>query len=88
MPTIVQYRDGEAPVNGYPDQIVSPRQGSACCVAGMEMLGDVLVEGTTTFQYKRCRHCGFTVRVILASVMDPAMLASVRKAFSALSGGD
>ena len=34
------------------------------------------------YRYKRCRVCGFTVRVVLRTIPDAALLASVRKILS------
>ncbi len=67
MATIVEYGEDRRPVNGYPGKIVSPAHPSACCRTGMVQIGDLQAEGDwSSFYYKRCRHCGFTVRYFLA----------------------
>jgi hypothetical protein len=36
------------------------------------------------FQYRRCRKCGFAVRVILRQIPDDELMAAVRKDFANL----
>ncbi len=36
-------------------------------------------EGRMVFRYKRCLHCGYTVRRILREVPDPVPLAALRQ---------
>ena len=62
MPTIVEYRDQEQPVNEYPARIVSPPRPSACCAGSMETLGQGQIEGLWRYVYRRCPTCGYTVR--------------------------
>ncbi|HEY7676229.1 MAG TPA: hypothetical protein VIG69_04105 [Candidatus Methylomirabilis sp.] len=62
MPTIVEYRDQEQPVNEYPARIVSPPRPSACCARTMETLGRGQIEGLWRYVYRRCPTCGYTVR--------------------------
>ncbi len=62
MPTIVEYRDQEQPVNEYPARIVSPPLPSACCAGNMEALGRGQIEGLWRYVYRRCPVCGYTVR--------------------------
>jgi len=50
----------------------------------MELVGEPHFEGRWAFQYRRCRQCGFTVRVILRQVPDDALMAEVRKEFATL----
>jgi hypothetical protein len=87
MATIVLYREREAPVNEYPDRIVSPTKPQACCGFSMAAIGQPWVEGRASLQYRRCIRCGFTVRMILETRPDPAPLRSVRAAFGPLFGG-
>jgi hypothetical protein len=85
MATIVLYRD-DSPVNAYPDRIVSPTRPGSCCPSSMAALGSPWVEGRASFQYWRCAGCGFTVRRVVGTTPDPAILQSVRQAFQSLFG--
>jgi hypothetical protein len=85
MATIVLYRD-DAPVNAYPDCIVSPTRSRPCCLSSMAALGSPWIEGRASFQYWRCAECGFTVRKVVGTTPDPAILHSVRRAFQSLFG--
>ncbi len=82
MPTIVEYIDEKPAKNLYPKRIVSPRQAGPCCLSEMEMIGRPQEEGCCVFQYRRCRRCGFTVRVILRRIPDSALMAELRKLLS------
>ena len=82
MPTIVQYTDRRPPENHYPHRIVSPPRSSPCCFSDMEDLGGATREADWEYRYRRCRMCGFTVRVILRPVQDEALLASLRQALA------
>lgn len=86
MGTIVLYRDGDTPTNDYPDRIVSPTRPGSCCLSSMAALGPPWIEGRASLQYRRCARCGFTVRKVLATTPDPAILQSVRQAFQSLFG--
>jgi hypothetical protein len=79
MSTIVEYVDGKPPKNLYPKRIVSPRRSGPCCFSDMEMVGAPHSEGRWVFQYRRCRRCGFTVRVILRQIPDFSLINEVRK---------
>lgn len=79
MPTIVQYTDRLALENRYPHRIVSPPRSSPCCFSDMEDLGATKRGGDWESRYRRCRTCGFTVRVILRPIPDEALLASLRR---------
>jgi hypothetical protein len=50
----------------------------------MELVGEPHSEGRWVFQYRRCRRCGFAVRVILRQVPDDTLMAEVRKEFATL----
>jgi len=78
MPSIVEYTDRKPPENRYPHHIVSPRRSSACCFSGMEDVGGARREAHWEYRYRRCRTCGFTVRVILRPIPDEALLEDLR----------
>jgi hypothetical protein len=78
MPTIVEYTDRKPPENQYPHRIVSPPRSSACCFSDMEDMGRATREAHWEFRYRRCRTCGFTVRVILRPIPDEALLEDLR----------
>ncbi len=79
MPTIVQYTDRKQPENHYPERIISPPQSGPCCFSDMEEIGEPLRDGNWEYVYKRCRTCGFTVRVMLRELPDEALVAELRK---------
>ncbi len=79
MPTIVEYTDRKPPRNGYPQVIVSPSSPAACCLPSMEEIGAEEEEGRWVFRYKRCRVCGFSVRVILRYTPDPVFMKELRE---------
>jgi hypothetical protein len=84
MSSIVEYTDGKPAENLYPRRIVSPRKSGLCCFSDMELVGESHSDGRWVFQDRRCRRCGFTVRVILREVPDNALMAEVRRAFATL----
>jgi len=84
MSSIVKYTDRAPAENLYPRRIVSPRKSRPCCFSDMELVGEPHSEGRWVFQYRRCRRCGFTVRVILRQIPDDALMAEVRREFTAL----
>jgi hypothetical protein len=84
MSSIVEYTDRKPAENRYPIRIVSPRKSGACCFSDMEMVGETHTEGRWEFQYRRCRRCGFAVRVILREIPDSALMAEVRREFATL----
>ncbi|MBP1777266.1 MAG: hypothetical protein H6Q86_3276 [candidate division NC10 bacterium] len=79
MATIVQYTDRKPPENHYPHRIVSPPHSSPCCFSDMEDLGDATRDGAWEYRYRRCRTCGFALRVILRPIPDEALLANLRR---------
>jgi hypothetical protein len=79
MATIVEYTDRKAPQNGYPQHIISPSRSGPCCAAAMEELGPAEQEGRRMVQYKRCRRCGFTVRVVPHALVDTKLAAELRQ---------
>lgn len=78
MKTIVEYTDQKPPGNEYPHRLVSPLAAGPCCFSGMEELGEPLRGERWVFQYKRCRECGFVVRVILRAIPDAALAKELR----------
>jgi len=79
MPTIVRYTDREPVANQFPRQIVSPCRPGPCCFTDMEEIGTAHQEGRWEFQYRRCRACGFTVRVVLRELPDTALVEDLRR---------
>lgn len=79
MATIVTYTDRESATNQYPQRIVSPRRPGPCCFTDMEEVGTAQREGRWVFQYRRCRQCGFTVRVILREIPDAVRADELRR---------
>ena len=79
MATIVEYTDRKTPQNGYPRHIVSPSRSGPCCFSDMEELGAAEQEERWMVQYKRCRRCGFTVRVVLRQLPDAKLAAELRQ---------
>jgi hypothetical protein len=79
MATIVEYTDEKQPKNQYPRRIVSPGRSGPCCFTDMEDVGKPQDDGRWVFQYKRCRTCGFALRVILREIPDAALAADLRK---------
>lgn len=79
MATIVEYTDRKPPENLYPGRIVSPPRSSACCFSSMDEVGEPQEDGRWVFRYKRCRSCGFTVRVIIREILDEALIRELRQ---------
>jgi hypothetical protein len=79
MATIVEYTDQKRPKNLYPERIISPVRSGPCCFSDMEEVGKPQEDSRWVFQYRRCKKCGFTVRVILREIPDAALAAELRK---------
>jgi hypothetical protein len=79
MPTIVTYTDREPAINQYPQRIVSPSRPKACCFSDMEEIGPAEQDERWVFQYRRCRQCGYTVRVILREIPDTVLVEELRQ---------
>ena len=77
--TIVEYTDRKAPQNLFPQRIISPVRSGPCCFTDMEEIGKPQEDGRWVFQYKRCKKCGFALRVILREIPDAALAAELRK---------
>jgi hypothetical protein len=82
MATIVEYTDHKTPQNHYPTRIISPSRSSACCYAHMHDIGLPQTTARWEFLYKRCRTCGFTIRLILRPCPDLLLAARLRQALS------
>ena len=68
MVSIIEYSSEKKARNSYPHRIISPPIPSRCCQARMKRIGQVQVEDSGTFYYKRCSHCGFTVREFISAI--------------------
>ncbi|HXZ44091.1 MAG TPA: hypothetical protein VEH53_04620 [archaeon] len=79
MATIVEYTDQKEPQNLYPKRIISPARSRSCCFSDMEEIGTSRRDGKWEYLYKRCRKCGFTVRLILREIPDEALIREVRQ---------
>lgn len=76
MATIVEYSAEKSAKNWYPKKIVSPSSSSECCVTHMKRIGEMHGEGNGRhFYYKRCTHCGFTVRECVVDFQLEALRA-------------
>jgi hypothetical protein len=82
MQTIVEYTDSKEAKNQYPERIISPSRSASCCFSDIEEIGTPIADTQFVFQYKRCRECGFTVRVILAELPDAALVEELRRALA------
>ena len=82
MPTIVTYTDEQPPRNYFPRRIISPTRSGPCCFSAMEDLGPVRCEDRYEYAYRRCRTCGFTVRVIVRYLPDQTRVAKLQKIFA------
>jgi hypothetical protein len=78
MATIVEYTDQQPPANRYLHRIISPPRAGDCCFSAMEWLDVPQVTVRWVYQDRRCRQCGFAVRVILREIPDPASMAHLR----------
>lgn len=76
MVTIIEYSAQKKARNRYPHKIISPPVPSRCCLAHMNRIGQVQVEGDKRFYYKRCSRCGFTVREFMSAIDMERLLSS------------
>jgi len=79
LATIVEYTDQKPAKNQFPERIVSPVRSGPCCFTDMEEIGAPQEDGRWVFQYKRCKKCGFSLRVILREIPDAALASELRK---------
>jgi hypothetical protein len=79
METIVEYTNQKRPRNLYPKRIISPLHSSPCCFSDMQEIGTPETNGRWVYQYKRCRRCGFTVKVILRELPNEVLAAELRR---------
>ncbi len=82
MPTIVTYTDKQPPRNQFPQRIISPTRSGPCCFSAMEAVGGVGRDDRWEYTYRRCRTCGFTVRVVVRPLPDQAEIAKLKKLFA------
>ena len=68
MATIVEYSAEKPARNGYPKRIISPPSPSRCCFTHMKRIAEMQKEDGQRFYYKRCTHCGFTVREFVFNI--------------------
>ncbi|HWQ68934.1 MAG TPA: hypothetical protein VN494_03095 [Patescibacteria group bacterium] len=66
--SIIEYSSEKKARNSYPHKIISPPTPSRCCQARMNRIGAIQAEGDNKFYYKRCSHCGFTVREFVSTI--------------------
>jgi hypothetical protein len=78
MATIVEYTDQKPPRNLYPARIISPPRSGPCCFSEMEEIGEPQEDSRWIFQYKRCKKCGFAVRVIVRELLDQGLAAELK----------
>jgi hypothetical protein len=81
MATIIEYSREKEPTNAYPKSIVSPPFSGPCCFSDMQEIGEPQQDGRWVFQYKRCRKCGFAVRVILREVPNAGLVEELQRTF-------
>jgi hypothetical protein len=86
MSTIVTYTDAEPTYGQFPQRIISLTPSRPCCLSSIEDLGRVRREERYEYAYRRCRTCGFTVRLIVRHLPDQVRIADVRKLFTTLIG--
>ena len=79
MPSLVTYPDQRPPEKRYPHRIISPPREDVCCFSDMEWLDAPQRDARWLYQYRRCRRCGFAVRVLLRELPDTTLLNSLRK---------
>jgi hypothetical protein len=79
LATIVEYTDQKPAKNQFPQRIVSPVRSNPCCFTDMEEVGEPQEDGRWVFQYKRCKKCGFALRVILREIPDAVLASELRK---------
>jgi len=78
MATIIEYTDQKSPENLYPERIISPSHSGPCCFTEMEEIGASQQDSRWVFQYKRCKNCGFAVRVIVRELPNEALIKDLK----------
>jgi hypothetical protein len=92
MSSIVEYRDDIPHYDDYPQRIVSPTRSSKCCVLHMVKVGVEINEdrtsgmynktsNVTTYWYKVCSECGFTVKCIVRDVLSEKEIKGIQRTF-------
>ncbi len=79
MGTIVEYTDRKAAENRYPHRIISPSRSGPCCFSNMTEFGEEEREGRWIYRYRRCKHCGYTVRLIVRELPDTELIEDLRR---------
>ena len=82
LPSLVPYTDQEPPANRDPHRIIAPPRAGDCCFSAMEWLDVPQRDARGGYQDRRCRRCGFAVRVLLREVPDPTLVNSLRDALA------
>lgn len=75
----------EAAGEQVPEADHFPPRSGPCCFSEMEEIGEPMAQGRWVFRYKRCRLCGFAVRIILREVPEAALVAELRKTLTSAS---
>ena len=81
MPSLVPYTDQEPPTNRYRHQLIAPPRAGVCCVSAMAWL-DARRDVRGVYQDRRCRRCGFTVRVLRHEIPDTTRVATLRESLA------
>ena len=81
MPSLVPYTDQQPPTNRYLYQIIPPPRAGVCCVSAMAWL-DARRDVRGVYQDRRCRRCGFTVRVLLREIPNTALATTLRESLA------
>ena len=82
MLSTLTYTDQQRPANRYRYRIISPSRAGDCCFSAMEWLDVPQVDVRWVYQDRRCRQCGFAVRVILREIPDTTLVASLPEALA------
>ena len=59
-------------------QLIAPPRAGVCCVSAMAWL-DARRDVRGVYQDRRCRRCGFAVRVILCEIPGTTLMNSLRE---------
>ena len=81
MPSLVPYTDQQPPTSRYLYQITAPPRAGVCCVSAMAWL-DARRDVRGVYQDRRCRRCGFTVRVLHHETPDTTRVATLRESLA------
>ena len=81
MPSLVPYTNQEPPANRYRHRIIAPPRAGVCGVSAMAWL-DARRDVRGVYQDRRCRRCGFTVRVLLREIPNTALATTLRESLA------